>query len=438
MAWKKTKYFLFTIITIILLIVNYLTPIQNISKTPSNFKFYKGEKVSFNFNLPIKVSFNTDKKGILKINDNENKSFLNLKKPFIVETLDQGKVNINFNLFGFLPIKRVSVDVVPTLKVIPGGQAIGVRLNTKGVLVVGYSEIIGEDGKIYSPYKEGKIQIGDIILEVNSIKIKQADDITEIANEQKGDVLNLKINRKNSIISTSIHPVKSKDDGQYRIGLWVRDHTAGIGTLTFYYPEKNIYGALGHAITDIDTGNILSVENGEIMKSRITSIDQGKKSKPGELKGIFMEEIDAVGNIEKNTEFGIFGNMYNDYKNELYDKPIPVAYQSQVKEGPAKILSTIDNKGVQEFDIQIIKKVSQDTANPKGMIIKITDKNLIRKTGGIIQGMSGSPILQDGKLIGAVTHVFVNDPTKGYGVYVEWMINEMNSIINNNKHVFKN
>lgn len=438
MTWKKLKYILFAVTVIFLLFINYFTPIQNISKTPSNFKFYKGEKISFNFNLPIKVSFNTDKKGILKINDNENKAFLDLKKPFIVETIDRGKVNINFNLFGFLPIKRVSVDVVPALKVIPGGEAIGVRLNTKGALVVGYSEIIGEDGKIYSPYKEGKIQIGDIILEVNGIKIKQADDITKIANEQKGNALNLKINRKNSIVFTILHPVKSRDDGQYRIGLWVRDHTAGIGTLTFYYPEKKIYGALGHAITDIDTGNILSVENGEIMKSRITSVDQGRRSKPGELKGLFLEEIDAIGNIAVNTEFGIYGNMYKDYKNELYNKPIPVAYQSQVKEGPAKILTTIDNNGVQEFNVQIIKKVSQDTANPKGMIIKITDKNLIKKTGGIIQGMSGSPILQDGKLIGAITHVFVNDPTKGYGVYAEWMINQMNSIINDNKHVFKN
>jgi len=433
---NKVKIILFILLTFFLVGTNYFTSIKNIYNTPSSFKFYEGEKVNFNFGLPFKIDFVANKNGILKISDG-GKSFLNLYKPVTIETIEKGKVNIQFKLFGFLPIKQVSVDVVPAIKVIPGGQAVGVKLNTKGALVVGYSEIIGEDGKVYSPYKEGKIQIGDIILEVNNYKIKQAEDITQIANAQNGQPLYLKINRKNTIFYTKIHPVKSKDDNQYKIGLWVRDHTAGIGTLTFYYPDNKIYGALGHPITDIDTGSILSVENGEIMNSRITSVDQGRKSKPGELKGIFFEEIDSIGNIAKNTEFGIYGNIYNNYSNPIYSKPIPIAYQSQIKEGPAKILTTIDNTGVQEFTIEIIKKAVQDVPTQKSMIIKITDKNLLKKTGGIIQGMSGSPIIQNGKLIGAVTHVFVNDPTKGYAVYAEWMINEIANLVSN-KQVFKN
>ncbi|ABY92832.1 SpoIVB peptidase [Thermoanaerobacter sp. X514] len=436
MTKNTVKLLLFIFLSFFLVFANYFTPIQDIAKTPSSFKFFQGEKVNYNFNIPIKVSFQADKKGFLKINDTEDKNVLNLKEPITIEAVNTGTVNLDFKLFGIFPIKHISVDIVPTIKVVPGGQAIGVNLNTKGALVVGYSDIMGEDGKIYSPYKQGKIQIGDIILEVNGKEIKQAEDITNIANELQGKALKLKINRKNNIFYTTIYPIKSKEDKQYRIGLWVRDHTAGIGTLTFYYPASKMYGALGHAITDIDTGHMLSVENGEIMNSRITSIDHGRRSKPGELKGIFLEEVDTIGNILKNTEFGIYGNMYEDFKNDLYGE-IPIAYQSQIKEGPAKILATIDNTGIQQFDIEIIKKVYQETPSPKSMIIKIVDKNLLKKTGGIIQGMSGSPIIQDGKLVGAVTHVFVNDPTKGYAVYAEWMINEMNTLLNN-KQVFTN
>jgi SpoIVB peptidase. Serine peptidase. MEROPS family S55 len=386
--------------------------------------------------LPLKVGFYTDKKGIVKIINNDNKNILNLERPFSVETLNRGKVNINLKLFGILPIKNVSVDVIPTINVFPGGQSIGVRLNTKGALVVGYADIIGTDDRIYSPYREGKIQIGDIILEVNNIKISCADDITNIINNQKGLPVTLKINRKGNIVYAKIHPVLAKEDEKYKLGLWVRDHTAGIGTLTFYSADKRFYAALGHAITDIDTGDILSVNNGQVMKSRIVSISKGKRSSPGELRGIFLEEVDNIGNIEKNTEYGIYGKVYNDI-NDIVGKPIPIGFQSQVKEGPAKILTTIDNTGVKEFDIQIVKKVEQKNPNQKGMIIKVVDKNLLSKTGGIVQGMSGSPIIQNGKLIGAVTHVFVNDPSKGYAVYAEWMINEMKNL-QSDKNVFNN
>jgi stage IV sporulation protein B len=422
---KLIRLVLFSFLSFILVFVNYSTPIQEIAKMPSNFKIFQGEKLSYSF--PFGVTFETDKEGPLKINREDTTT---------IEAVTTGTANLNLKLFGLFPVKHINVDVVPTVKVVPGGQAIGVKLNTKGALVVGYSDIIGEDGKVYSPYKEGKIQIGDIILEVNGVEIKQAEDITEIANNLKGNPLKLKINRKNSIVYAVIHPVKSREDKQYRIGLWVRDHTAGIGTLTFYYPSKKIYAALGHAITDIDTGHVLSVENGEIMNTRITSIDQGRRSKPGELKGVFFEEVDAIGNILKNTQFGIYGYMYRDFKNDFYEE-VPVAYQSQIKEGPAKILTTIDNKGVQEFDVEIVKKVYQETPTPKGMIVKIIDRRLLEKTGGIIQGMSGSPIIQDGKLVGAITHVFVNDPTKGYAVYAEWMVNEVNNLLSD-KQVFTN
>ncbi|HHV73723.1 MAG TPA: SpoIVB peptidase [Thermoanaerobacterium sp.] len=433
---NKIKYLIFAFLSALIIYINYTPAIKSVYQTPNYYKFFEGEKVKFNFNLPLKVGFYTDRQGIVKINNDEGgNNILNLDKPFSVETLNRGKVNINFRLFGIFPIKSIYVDVIPTIKVIPGGDSIGVKLNTKGALVVGYSDIIGTDDKIYSPYREGKIQIGDIILEVNNIKINSADDITDIINKQKDTMVTLKISRKGNIVYSKLHPVLAKDDQKYKLGLWVRDHTAGIGTLTFYTEDKKYYAALGHAITDIDTGDILSVNNGQIMKSKITSVSKGKRSSPGELRGIFLEEIDTIGDIEKNTEYGIYGNIINPSGISL--KPIPIGYQSQVVEGPAKILTTIDNTGVKEFDIQILKKVEQKNPNQKGMIIKIVDKELLDKTGGIVQGMSGSPIIQNGKLIGAVTHVFVNDPTKGYAVYAEWMINEMENL-HHDENVFKN
>ena len=213
-------------------------------------------------------------------------------------------------------------------------------------------------------------------------------------------------------------------DNCYRLGIWVRDKTAGIGTLTFYDDDSKIFGALGHGITDMDTGNLLNVEYGKIMNAKIANIEQGKRGSPGEIRGIFYETENVLGEIVKNSPYGIYGVMTDEFMKFNKAKALPIGFKEEVKEGKAYILTTIDNDKTEKFEIEILKAQPQQFPNQKSMTIKVTDKRLLQ-TGGIVQGMSGSPIIQDGKIIGAITHVFVNDPTKGYGIYIEWMLDQI-------------
>ncbi|MGE5702682.1 MAG: SpoIVB peptidase, partial [Clostridia bacterium] len=211
---------------------------------------------------------------------------------------------------------------------------------------------------------------------------------------------------------------------EYRMGLYIRDSAAGVGTLTFYEPKSGAYGALGHVISDVDTGQAIVVGDGQIVQASVTSIEKGESGNPGEKFARFYNESVVLGNITKNTPFGIFGKMKESPKRSYYQEAIPVALAEQVQEGPAKILTVVDGQRVEEFDIEIVNVVKQHFPATKGMIIRVTDKRLLDKTGGIVQGMSGSPIIQNGKLVGAVTHVFVNDPTSGYGCFIEWMLQD--------------
>jgi stage IV sporulation protein B len=206
--------------------------------------------------------------------------------------------------------------------------------------------------------------------------------------------------------------------------MYIRDSAAGVGTLTFYDPKHKVYGALGHVITDMDTGKPIRVGDGKVVKSNVTSIQKGESGEPGEKRAIFFQENQVIGNIQKNTPFGIFGKMNSPPGEGLMNREIPVALAEQVTEGPAKILTVVDGQKVEQFDIQIVHVLRQKFPATKGLIIKVIDPRLLEKTGGIVQGMSGSPIIQNGKLVGAVTHVFVNDPTSGYGTFIEWMLQD--------------
>ncbi|MDD2190140.1 MAG: SpoIVB peptidase [Eubacteriales bacterium] len=321
-----------------------------------------------------------------------------------------------------LPLKEVTISVVPEKMLIPGGHSVGVRMNVKGVLVVGLEEIETPEGEFVNPGLSAGLQIGDNILDINGTKVNNAKEVREIINEIKSDV-RLKVKRKDDIIDVKVTPVKSVDDNLFKIGVWVKDRTAGIGTLTFIDPAKNTFGALGHAITDPETSTILSVAQGELLNSKVESVKQGKAGTPGEIKGIFYESDKPLGKLTINTEYGIFGETYDTVINPIYSEPLKIGYQNEVEKGPAYILTTLDGDKIEKYDIEIEKINRQSKASIKSMVIKVTDERLLKKSGGIIQGMSGSPIIQNNKIIGAVTHVFVNDPTKGYGIFIEWMIN---------------
>ncbi|WP_283154004.1 SpoIVB peptidase [Guptibacillus hwajinpoensis] len=353
-----------------------------------------------------------------------------------VASLDQQKSNLTINgkksgsdildlTVGDFPVKKVGVKVLPDFKVIPGGQSIGVKLNTRGVLVVGHHLIHTNEGD-RSPGEIADIQVGDIITKINGQTVKKMSDIGTIVKKagSDGNALKVTIVRENEELSKKLIPVKDKQNESYRIGLYIRDSAAGVGTLTFYHPNTKKYGALGHVISDMDTKKPIVVNHGEIYPSSVTSIEKGSNGHPGEKLARFSNTAQKLGTITRNSPFGIFGEMNDEVKKGMYDQPMPIALSHQVKEGPAKILTVVKGSEVKEYDVEVISSIPQKFPATKGMVIKVTDPELLKETGGIVQGMSGSPIIQEGKVIGAVTHVFVNDSTSGYGVHIEWMLEE--------------
>lgn len=329
---------------------------------------------------------------------------------------------VNVSILGILPVKTVNLKSVPKMKLYPGGQPVGIKLSTKGVLIVGFSDINTLQGKISSPAAKAGIQIGDNLIKVNNENVVNSKDLANKIEKCKDNQLNLTIERKGELVEKKVEKIKSEDDENYKIGLWVRDSTAGIGTLTFYYDKNKEFAALGHPITDVDTGTILKINSGNLINSSVVSVRKGVKGTPGEIRGIFVDEENPIGSIYKNTICGIFGKSSNDIKNTNFDKPLEIGLRNEIKEGEAQILTTINGDKPEAYSIQIEKLFDQQEPGPKSMVIRVTDKRLLSKTGGIVQGMSGSPIIQNGKIVGAVTHVLVNKPEVGYGIYIEWML----------------
>ena len=308
------------------------------------------------------------------------------------------------------------------IEVYPGGISIGVKINNKGALVVGYSDISTHEGLSESPGKVAGIELGDIIEEVNGENIETCSDLISKVKTCRNDEMTVKILRGNSELTKKVSLIK--EDNEYKIGLWVRDSTAGIGTLTFYDKDSKTFGALGHPITDGDTNVSFNIKSGTLLRSSVLSIKKGERGNPGEIKGLFINENESIGNIEKNTNSGIYGDGSVELINPNFNKAMTVAYRDEIKEGHAQIITTVEDGGAKAYDIEILKLLPQDEPGSKSMIIKIVDPVLLEKTGGIVQGMSGSPIIQNGKIIGAVTHVLINKPDVGYGIYIEWMLQD--------------
>ncbi|MFZ5988853.1 MAG: SpoIVB peptidase [Bacillota bacterium] len=421
----RRKLIVFLLICFVILTITYARAIFTV---PSQITLFENQEYVYNFKSPFLVNIEADNNDVLIFESEDtkvSKGHYKLSSPIMFKAKKMGRVNLSMRLFGLIPLKTMRVDVVPYKEVVACGNTIGVKIRINGVLVIGLSDIETIDGKKVLPARESGIKPGDLIVEVNKNKLSNIYDLTkEIEKSNGGDIL-VKYKRGNSFNSTKVKPVISVDDKKYHVGMWVRDSTAGIGTLTFYDPKSKGFGALGHGITDIDTGALMPVDKGEIIESNILAIKKGSRGNPGELKGILIEDRDELGVINKNSEYGIYGSLNDAAFNKFSRKLYPIALRSQVKTGHATILANIDGKSVEEYDIEIQKISKNSTNGLKGMIIKVTDLRLLDKTGGIVQGMSGSPIIQDGKLVGAVTHVLVNDPTRGYGIFIEWMIKNM-------------
>ncbi len=340
-----------------------------------------------------------------------------------LDTSRVGVYSVEASFMGIFPLKQVSVEVREPMRLVVGGNLLGMKMDTDGIVVVGLSHVVGSQSQKITPMEHTGIEVGD---QIETLDGREMDSITALVSaveQSQGKKLKVGYRHKGENKETMVTPAKSSD-GSYKLGAWVRDSSAGIGTMTFYNPQNDTFGALGHSICDVDTGEKLPVEKGIVLPCTISRIQRSAKGSPGRLEGALAAPA-QYGTIVSNSDIGIYGHMTaGDFKQGSL---MEVGSRFSVQEGNASILCSLDGKTVEEYQISIEKK-SGNTVAQKGMIIRITDPKLLQKTGGIVQGMSGSPIIQNGKLVGAVTHVFINDPTRGYGIFIENMLDECSRV----------
>ncbi|MDR1691817.1 MAG: SpoIVB peptidase, partial [Oscillospiraceae bacterium] len=319
-----------------------------------------------------------------------------------------------------IPAQAAREPVLPG-SVIPGGHTLGVKLQTDGLMVVGMAPVNTEDGTV-SPADEAGIICGDMITHIQNRTLSTVGELMALTEKLSGEALAVTFLRDGKLCDTTLIPARSASDGKYRIGVWVRDSMAGIGTITFYEPETGLFGALGHGINEAETGRLLPMGSGHVLYSRVESVRQGTPGTPGELKGAFRDDR-AYGHLLRNTDKGLFGTLTGkEAMGSPLAKPIPVARPSEAELGKAEILSNVSGDTVERFEIEIVKIFSGEDC--RNFMIRVTDEGLLTRTGGIVQGMSGSPVLQNGKLVGAVTHVLISDPKRGYGIFADSMLRE--------------
>ena len=414
---RRRRYLLFALLVNAMIVFGYGYYWMKVN-VPSEIKLLVGQEEKFDFSVPMEASIlNEDAKGVLYVNQeplSKEEIDIDLSTPFSVSSKALGEYEVQLKLFGILPIKDISLEIIETLEVMPGGSVIGLQVETDGILVLGTGEVVLEDGSSAEPSK-GLLKSGDYIVAINGKKnISRKDLINAIGKE----MLHLIVKRGDEQITIDIQPVKDYS-GKYKIGAWIRTDAQGIGTITFVTTNGK-FGALGHGITDIDTGVLMKVQTGKLYDAEVLSVVKGKNGTPGELIGIIRQSgVSLIGEITENSSQGIYGQIKLGAIGE--NEVIPITLKQDIVVGKASILCEVD-KEVKEYEIEIEKIELGRTRDNKGLVIKITDEELLQKTGGIVQGMSGSPIIQNGKLIGAVTHVLVNDPTRGYGIFIENML----------------
>ena len=347
-----------------------------------------------------------------------------LKRPFLtfdetVPVSGNGSYLLPCRLLGVIPFKQIKVTPEVQRSIFVSGSTVGMYMETNGVLIIDTGEILSEGGETKEPAKN-IVKPGDYIVALNDEKISRKKDLIDDLKKFEGEEVILDVVRNGKTVPVSITPAKDKQ-GEYKLGIWVRDNTQGIGTLTFV-DEKGNYGALGHGISDVDTGELLEIQNGALYQAQILGIQKGAKGSPGELSGLIRYEPGKIiGSIETNSKNGIYGHFTGDRKSPISLKKIPVGYKQEVTEGEASILCCVEDE-VKEYQAEITKIDMNHSDTNKSFVIRVTDPKLLSITGGIVQGMSGSPVLQNGKIIGAVTHVFVQDSTSGYGIFIENMM----------------
>lgn len=426
-ANQYRKIIIISIIIMIIFTFLYVTQYVIDTNIPNEIKLIVNKKEEFAFNVPIEAKISSEKKGVFNVNESNiifNNFNLDLNKSFSVSSKEIGEYYAFLKLFGIIPIKSVKVNVIPDTELIPCGLTVGVIVNTKGILVLGTGVVQGIDGKNYEP-SHGLLKTGDYIIKLNDEDIENKEKLIEKIKTIKNNQMILTVLRDNKEIKVPITPIKIRED-EYKVGIWIRDDIQGIGTLTYIDKNNNTFGALGHGISDADINCLLKIKDGEIMKTELTTIKKGENGKPGEISGLILDDDKSIlGKVNQNTTDGIFGVVNSSIYDIVEKNNLPIGLKQEIKEGAAIIRSCVDGS-VKDYNINIKKIYFGDKDFNKGMIIEVVDEDLIKKTNGIVQGMSGSPIIQNNKIIGAVTHVFVQDSTKGYGTFIENMLKSQN------------
>jgi len=375
---------------------------------PDHIYVQVGDVISYDFSVPVTVERKEDDMEAIFVEG----------RAVTIENVEPSYY-VTCKLFGIVLVKDIAVTEVEGEAVFAGGTPVGIYAKTKGILVIGMGEVTDVTGVKRSPAKNA-IKEGDYIVSVNGTSVEEKEDLIKLVHENGMDTEVIGLFRDEKFIEVGVDAVLSEQN-RYMLGVWVRDDMAGIGTLTFYRSDQT-FGALGHPINDGDTGEMLLMEEGKLYETDIIGIKRGESGNPGELSGVISYSKDSyLGEIEQNLELGIYGTLDGNLKHLEVGTYCEIGYKQEIEMGPAVILSAVSGE-IKEYDI-IIESVSFSGAeNNKGILLHVTDKELLELTGGIVQGMSGSPILQNGKIIGAVTHVLVNDPTRGYGIFIENML----------------
>ena len=408
-------------LNIFLAVFFYLWNIDSV--IPDNILLIENREERFDFGVPLEGELESSVDAISvssydRSNKVGNNIHFSLNNPVVVQGSATGKYKAELKLFGLFHYKDINFSVIKEQKIMPSGRAVGLYVNSSGIMVLGSSEIAGKDGASHEP-AANILQTGDYIFRVNNERVETIDDIVSVLQKFGAGKVTIRLRRGKNVIDVKVESVLA-NDGTYKIGAWLREDTEGIGTLT-YVNKDNKYAALGHGITDIDTGLLIDIKDGGVYPASVQRIVAGESGIPGEIIGsVKLGDSSKIGTIDNNTEHGISGTLNGSeylYNNK---KALPVGLKQEIKEGKAQIRCQIGDF-VKSYDIEI-EKVYLNSQDNKGMVIRVTDKELLKKAGGIIQGMSGSPIIQNGKIIGAVTHVFVDDATRGYGIFIENML----------------
>ncbi len=354
----------------------------------------------------------------------EGDFFEQFEKPWLtledaIPVSGRESFTLECSLFGAIPLKQIKVQVVEPTDIYVSGSTVGVYMETQGVLIINSGQITGPDGLCYEPARN-LVQPGDYIVAMNQETVGNKRELIRKIMECEGDTVELSLLRRGEEIRMALDPVVD-EAGDYKLGIWVRDNTQGIGTLT-YMDQSGDFGALGHGISDVDTGELMQIRDGDLYRAQVMGIHKGTKGSPGELSGLIRyDNSNIIGTIMKNGENGIYGHLDSKYAQSLTFRPIEVGYKQEMELGGASILCSVDGE-VEEYQVQITSIDLNHPDTNKSFVLKVTDERLLEKTGGIVQGMSGSPVLQNGKVVGAVTHVFVQDSTGGYGIFIENML----------------